>query len=761
MHQRPRFRSSRHSYTWGAALLGAALAAAPGFAQTLLPPPSYETSVHLLFNAPGLGGPDDVFNESADSILRLPHGPYARLGVYGYQTVSMAWTRDPNLPVLSAPAYTSLAAVAQRAKSRGLELHLALLGGMSRSTSIYNVAFLEDRRNAQWYRDGALLHDSPLMGAGSVWATPSRYARKLRRHMESKNREAARLLVRLRKEFPDTFLSASGDSEAELNFGGLDPAKAYEAQMIADYSPFAILEFRDWIQHGGLYAEGEVYAGQGLPEGGAAYQGDAGLAAFNTAYGTSFTSWSLRYFDWSLTDPVDGDPKAIPQAVYGGDGWSPLPTEGADFVDGGFDASRSWGQPSAAFHALWLRFRQEMLHNYASDFADWYTTTPDAVGTTFEKERFFTHQIPADYVEGTYPGSPTPNRRLLTSASTLDTSIPQNGRLGLTVFDVYTSSGYLDTTLNLTGEIRRRGIPSWGLMEYSPSWPVAGNDPNIAGITDRIKRVVNAGAHVINFHTWSHFFSDSYTSNRLAFTAFLESTLGLPRDQSTTAYVLPRIRGLRGDRVNGWTTIRWRPEVFFGDPTWSWSTWPALDRFEVWRGATPDFAPPAGVKVGTTKATSFTDVSPDPARPFYRVVPMPVTGLAGEISAAWAQGFYPVSPCRAVDTREAAGSTAAAPALGAESERVFALAGKCGVPENATAVSVNLTVADVAAVGYLQIVPADLAFSSATSIDFSPGKNRANNALLYLATDDTGAVKVRNASTGTTHLIIDVNGYFQ
>jgi hypothetical protein len=726
-----------------------------------LPPPSYESSVHVLFDAPGLFGPDDVFDASAGSILRLPHGPYARLGVYSWLTVSMPWGVDPNTPALTSPTYPFLAELAQRAQSRSLELHAAFLGGMSRSTWTYDAAFAEDRRNAQWYQDGTILRDSPLMGAGTVWATPSRYARKLRRHMESKNRELARLLVRLRKEFPETFISASGDGEAELNYGGVDLARPYEAQVIADYSPFAILEFRDWIQHGGLYAEGEAHAGQGMPGGGVAYQGDAGLAAFNTAYGTSFTSWSLRYFDWSLTDPVDGDPRAIPQAVYGGTGWSALPAEGPDFVDGGFDASRSWGQPSAAFHALWLTFRKEMLHHYVEDFADWYTTTPDDEGTTFEEERFFTHQIPADYLEGTSPGSPAPNRRLLTSASTLDTSIPRNGRLGLTVFDVFTGSGYLDTSLNLTGEIRRRQIPSWGLMEYSPSWPNGGNDPNIAGVTARIQRVVDAGAHVINFCTWPHFFSDYYTSNRLAFTAFLTNARVLPRDKNTTAYVLPRVRGLRGDRRDGWATLRWRPEVFFGDPTWSWSAWPALDRFEVWRGATPGFAPPAGVKAGTTKSTSFTDVAPDPTRPFYRVVPMPATGLAGEISAPWAQGFYTVTPCRAVDTRESTGDSAASPALGPQSERVFTLAGKCGIPENATAVSVNLTVADETAAGYLQIVPADVAFTTAQSIHFSPFRVRANNSMLYLATDDTGAVKVRNASEGTTHFIIDVNGYFQ
>jgi len=38
---------------------------------------------------------------------------------------------------------------------------------------------------------------------------------------------------------------------------------------------------------------------------------------------------------------------------------------------------------------------------------------------------------------------------------------------------------------------------------------------------------------------------------------------------------------------------------------------------------------------------------------------------------------------------------------------------------------------------------------------------RANNAVVLLATDGTGTIKVKNGSAGVVHFVLDVNGYFQ
>ncbi|MGE5717226.1 MAG: hypothetical protein ACM369_11300, partial [Acidobacteriota bacterium] len=60
------------------------------------------------------------------------------------------------------------------------------------------------------------------------------------------------------------------------------------------------------------------------------------------------------------------------------------------------------------------------------------------------------------------------------------------------------------------------------------------------------------------------------------------------------------------------------------------------------------------------------------------------------------------------------------------------------------------------------VYPADLATApSATAISFAPGRTRANNAVLRLATDGSGSVAVLCESGGVLDLIIDVNGYFE
>ncbi len=123
--------------------------------------------------------------------------------------------------------------------------------------------------------------------------------------------------------------------------------------------------------------------------------------------------------------------------------------------------------------------------------------------------------------------------------------------------------------------------------------------------------------------------------------------------------------------------------------------------------------------------------------------------------------FYTVTPCRLVDTRNPAGPNGG-PALQPLATRTFVLAGSCGVPAGAKALSVNLTATQPNAAGELILYPADLGGAPlASSISFAGGQTRANNAMVSLAYDGSGGIKVRNDSTGTVHFILDVNGYYQ
>jgi parallel beta-helix repeat protein len=122
--------------------------------------------------------------------------------------------------------------------------------------------------------------------------------------------------------------------------------------------------------------------------------------------------------------------------------------------------------------------------------------------------------------------------------------------------------------------------------------------------------------------------------------------------------------------------------------------------------------------------------------------------------------FFTVTPCRAIDTRNAA-SPLGGPALAGTSARTFALAGTCEIPTSARSLSANVIVTQPSTLGHLTIHAADLGLPLASTINFSAGQTRANNAVLRLSNDGSGSVTVYNGSTGTVHLILDVNGYFE
>jgi hypothetical protein len=75
---------------------------------------------------------------------------------------------------------------------------------------------------------------------------------------------------------------------------------------------------------------------------------------------------------------------------------------------------------------------------------------------------------------------------------------------------------------------------------------------------------------------------------------------------------------------------------------------------------------------------------------------------------------------------------------------------------------VNLTVAGPAAAGYVTLYPGDGPGPPvASSLNFSAGQTRANNAIVALATDGSGTINVKNGAGAPVHFVLDVNGYFE
>jgi hypothetical protein len=92
---------------------------------------------------------------------------------------------------------------------------------------------------------------------------------------------------------------------------------------------------------------------------------------------------------------------------------------------------------------------------------------------------------------------------------------------------------------------------------------------------------------------------------------------------------------------------------------------------------------------------------------------------------------------------------------------VFPAAGACGIPADAGAIAVNVTVVRPSGQGFLLLFPADAALPVASTINFRAGAVRGNNAVVTLGTDGQLAVRCAMFTAGTTDVVIDVFGYFR
>jgi Leucine-rich repeat (LRR) protein len=121
-----------------------------------------------------------------------------------------------------------------------------------------------------------------------------------------------------------------------------------------------------------------------------------------------------------------------------------------------------------------------------------------------------------------------------------------------------------------------------------------------------------------------------------------------------------------------------------------------------------------------------------------------------------AVSFYTVTPCRAYDSRDLVGPRP----LPAGAAKPVLIGGYCGIPAAAKAVSLNVTVVSPSAGGHLRLYASGAPRPTSSSINYGMGQTRANNAVVPLGADGAIAVSV-NQPSGTVHVVLDVNGYFQ
>jgi hypothetical protein len=121
-----------------------------------------------------------------------------------------------------------------------------------------------------------------------------------------------------------------------------------------------------------------------------------------------------------------------------------------------------------------------------------------------------------------------------------------------------------------------------------------------------------------------------------------------------------------------------------------------------------------------------------------------------------ALAFFPVTPCRLVDTRQAAGSLVG-PSLVANATRTFPiLSGPCNLPATAQAYSMNFTSVPNGPLNFLTTWPAGLTQPLVSTLNAGTGAVTANSAIVPAGANGDISVFVTNNSD----LVIDVNGYF-
>ncbi len=151
-------------------------------------------------------------------------------------------------------------------------------------------------------------------------------------------------------------------------------------------------------------------------------------------------------------------------------------------------------------------------------------------------------------------------------------------------------------------------------------------------------------------------------------------------------------------------------------------------------------------QVANTTSPSTTVTMTAPQTVTANFVPAQTTGLQ----------FIPVTPCRVMDTRNAAGPLGG-PRMEAGSTRTVPVPqSTCNIPTGALAYSLNITVVPIGILGYLSIWPAGQPQPVVSTLNSYDGSIVANAGIVPAGTQ--GGISL--FASDATQVIIDINGYF-
>jgi PKD repeat protein len=120
--------------------------------------------------------------------------------------------------------------------------------------------------------------------------------------------------------------------------------------------------------------------------------------------------------------------------------------------------------------------------------------------------------------------------------------------------------------------------------------------------------------------------------------------------------------------------------------------------------------------------------------------------------------YFTLSPRRVLDTRKPTGLSGT---FKSGVPRTLSIAGANGIPGDALAITGNLTVVGQTRAGFLSIGPSPVADPTTSNLNFPVGDARANGVTVPLNTSGDLSITYKGQGGGSTHVVLDVTGYFR
>jgi len=516
------------------------------------------------------------------------------------------------------------------AQEYGIHLGLIFADQSHTRNDLRNVA-AKDFRLFQWRKDG-IDWKGAFTSSGELEIpedqrdykipTPSRLATPLQEYNAEQVQKWAEAVKKLMADFPGVITCINGPIEEELPVGGYS-----NQDKLGDYSPYAITEFRDWLQHKGIY---DATSGKFKGEGAISlivgnfidFKGTQRSqfyddptpddsfgtgVSFNTFFGTNFTSWNLRYWDLIVyPDPIVDE------------NFDCTHETGPGFTNGGFDAPRilsgtnkfwrAWsyeindqggiypqGNPATPAFG----FRQTMVRNFVRDLFD------VLCNSGLPRNIMYAHQIPGEALSSFTGG----NNRLRSSASTIWSGyLEKSQTVGITRFS------------SIDPDLITQYANDWGIFEWHTS---PNTDANSQVLYDKSRSdLTNYYTHKCHylFPGWWKSVPDNdlrfpLNDSRFAdaIRDFIQGTKEVPYNQQGIAadYTPPVVGGVYGYFENNALTVNW-DEKIWSDLLARWSDWGDFLHFEVQKSLD-------GINWGNSESSTISSVSINAAKATYQI----------------------------------------------------------------------------------------------------------------------------------------------